>query len=67
MNTKTITVYGLCFLVLQAIINCGIFVTFPQMAAYAVPKEQFKMILDDLKEIKQSQQIIINELIQNKG
>lgn len=63
MNNKDFIVGGIAFVVLQFILSAGIFVKFSDMQAYAVSKEQFQIILDDLGDIKKSQQIIINELI----
>jgi len=52
MNIKQLTVYGLVFAVIQAIVSCGIFVTFPQMAAYAAPKDAIEQIHEQLNRIE---------------
>ena len=59
MDKRTLIYTGLVFGVVQSIVNLGIFVTFPQMAAYAVSKDQFSMVRDDVKEIKQDQKEIL--------
>lgn len=63
MNNKDLVIGGLAFFVIQFLISAGIFVKFSDMTAYAVSKDQFQIILDDLQDIKQSQQTIINKLI----
>lgn len=63
MNNKDFIIGGIAFVVLQFILSAGIFVKFSDMTAYAVSKDQFQMILDDLQDIKRSQQTIINKLI----
>lgn len=60
---KDIIIGGIAFFVIQFLISAGIFVKFSDMTAYAVSKDQFQIILDDLHEIKESQKIIINELL----
>ena len=52
-NIKQISLYGLIFIIIQSIINCGIFVTFPQMTAYAASKEDLVNILGQLERIEQ--------------
>lgn len=51
MNKKELAVYGLVWLVIQASISCGIFVTYPQMAAYAVSKDNMQQIIERLNII----------------
>lgn len=63
MDNKNLILSGIALFVVQFIISAGIFVKFPDMTAYAVSKDQFQTILDDLQDIKQSQQTIIKELI----
>lgn len=53
MNIKQITLYGIVFIVIQSIISCGIFVTFPQMAAYAASKDDLTVIHSQLQRIEQ--------------
>lgn len=53
MNIKQITLYGIVFIVIQSIISCGIFVTFPQMAAYAASKDDLTAIHSQLQRIEQ--------------
>ena len=53
MNIKQITVYGLVFIVMQSIISCGIFVTFPQMTAYAASKDDLTSIHSQLQRIEE--------------
>lgn len=53
MNLKQITIYGLVFIVIQSLISCGIFVTFPQMAAYAASKDDLTSILHQLQRIEE--------------
>lgn len=65
MNNKDFIIGGIAFVVLQFILSAGIFVKFSDMTAYAVSKDQFQLILDDLQEIKHSQQTIIEKLIKN--
>lgn len=48
-NIKSLTIGGVAVVVIQIIISCGLFVTFPQMAAYAVSKDNFNLILEQLK------------------
>ena len=60
---KDIIIGGIAFFVIQFLISAGIFVKFSDMTAYAVSKDQFQIILDDLQDIKKSQQIIISELL----
>lgn len=64
---KEIFIAGISFLVIQFVVSAGIFVKFSDMQAYAVSKDQFQLILDDLKDIKRSQSIILTELTRNKG
>ena len=44
--------YGIAILVVQIIINLGIFVKFPDMQAYAVSKDSFSMVIDRLDRIE---------------
>lgn len=53
MNLKQITIYGLVFIVIQSLISCGIFVTFPQMAAYAASKDDLTSIHHQLQRIEE--------------
>ncbi len=65
MNNKDLIIGGIAIFIIQFLISTGIFVKFSDMAAYAVSKDQFQIILDDLQDIKLSQQKIINVLIKN--
>lgn len=53
MNKKQITLYGIIFIIIQSIISCGIFVTFPQMTSYAAPKDSILQIEQQLTRIEQ--------------
>jgi len=44
--------YGIALLVVQIIINLGIFVKFPDMQAYAVNKDSFSMVINRLDRIE---------------
>lgn len=52
MDKKTLLVYGLVFAVIQAVLNLGVFVTFPQMTAYAASKESIMQIEEQLNRIE---------------
>lgn len=52
MDIKKITICGIIFLVIQAIINTGIFVTFPQMTTYAASKDSIAKIEAQLARIE---------------
>lgn len=52
MNIKQLAMYGLVFTMIQAIISCGIFVTFPQMTAYAASKDDLTIIHSQLERIE---------------
>lgn len=52
MEKKHFIIYGLVYLVTQTLISTGIFVTFPQMTAYAAPKETLKAIYENLQRIE---------------
>lgn len=52
MNKKQLATYGLAFIVIQTIISCGIFVTFPQMTAYAASKDSIEAIQQQLTRIE---------------
>lgn len=51
-NHKHLILYGFVYLVIQTIISTGIFVTFPQMTAYAAPIESLKQIQEHLHRIE---------------
>lgn len=52
MNKKQLATYGLAFIIIQTIISCGIFVTFPQMTAYAASKDSIEAIQQQLTRIE---------------
>ena len=43
---------GVVIVIIQFLISCGIFVTYPQMTAYAVSKDTMELILDKLDKIE---------------
>lgn len=51
-NTKKLIGLGLVWVVIQAIISAGIFVTFPQMEAYAASKDSFEQVVTHLENIE---------------
>lgn len=53
MNKKTLIIYGLILVVVQGFISLGVFVTFPQMAAYAAPKDSIVQIEQQLNRIEE--------------
>jgi hypothetical protein len=52
MNKKTLITYGLVLVVIQTLLSCGIFVTFPQMTAYAASKDSIQQISEQLNRIE---------------
>lgn len=52
MNKRTLVVYGLVLLVIQIIMSLNIFVTFSDMAAYAVSKDSMQMLIERLDRIE---------------
>ena len=52
MNRRTLFVYGLVLLVIQIIMGLNIFVTFSDMAAYAVSKDSMQMLIERLDRIE---------------
>lgn len=53
MDKRTLAIYGIVFLVLQFILNCGIFVRFSDMEAYAASKDSMVQITEQLTRIEQ--------------
>lgn len=51
MNKKELATYGLVLVVIQVLVSCGVFVTYPQMAAYAVSKDNMQLIIERLNVI----------------
>lgn len=51
MNKKELATYGLVLIVIQSLVSCGIFVTYPQMAAYAVSKDNMELVIERLNVI----------------
>lgn len=47
LNKRDLILFGLVFLVMQALINMGVFVTYQQMVAYAAP-------ITDITKIEQA-------------
>lgn len=52
MKYKKEITTGIVFVVIQFCISCGIFVTYPQMAAYAVSKDTMELVLIKLNKIE---------------
>ena len=52
MNKKQLVSYGLVLVVIQTLVSCGIFVTFPQMAAYAASKDSIEQVREQLTRIE---------------
>lgn len=59
MDNKKLITMGIAWLVIQTIISCGIFVTFPQMASYAVSKDSFSIIEKQLQRIEEKVDMIL--------
>lgn len=55
---------GIVLIVIQVLISCGIFVTFPQMAAYAVSKDVMELVMEKLNRIETK---LDNLTINDKG
>lgn len=51
MNKKEVTAYIVAITVIQCLVSCGIFVTYPQMTAYAVSKDTMEVVLQKLDKI----------------
>lgn len=52
MNKKQLASYGLVLVVIQTLVSCGIFVTFPQMTAYAASKDSIEQVREQLTRIE---------------
>lgn len=52
-NIKQLATVGLVWTVIQTAINCGVFVTFQQMTAYAAPKDAISKIETQLNRIEE--------------
>lgn len=52
MNKKQLASYGLIIVIIQTLISCGIFVTFPQMTAYAASKDSIEQVREQLNRIE---------------
>lgn len=52
MDKKQIMIYGIVLVVIQCLISCGIFVTYPQMVAYAASNEDIQVIHNQLQRIE---------------
>lgn len=53
MNKKTLFVYGFVVVIIQTLLSLGVFVTFPQMTAYAAPKDSIIQIEKQLQRIEE--------------
>lgn len=53
MDKKVLITQGLIYSIISAFINWGIFVTFPQMVAYAASKEDISKIETQLQRIEE--------------
>jgi hypothetical protein len=53
MKIKDLAIYGIVMIVINTCVACGIFVTFPQMAAYAASKDDLTAIHSQLQRIEQ--------------
>lgn len=51
MNKRELATYGLVLVVIQVLVSCGIFVTYPQMTAYAVSKDNMQLVIERLNVI----------------
>lgn len=64
MTKKDLALYGIVVVVVQCLIGWGIFVTMPQMVAYAAPKESITKIEVQLNRIEEKvDRIIMSERI----
>ena len=52
MDKKQLAVYGIVLVVIQCLISCGIFVTYPQMTAYAASQNDITAIHAQLQRIE---------------
>lgn len=52
MNKKELIILGLVYITIQALLNLGVFVTFPQMTAYAAPRGDITKIEAQLTRIE---------------
>lgn len=52
MDRKNLISYGLVLVVIQMLMSLKIFVTFTDMAAYAVSKDSMQMIIERLDRIE---------------
>ena len=66
MDKKALITGGFVFLIAQAFINLGIFVTFPQMASYAASKDSIQQLLQQVSIIQKDVSDIKNYLMSNK-
>ena len=62
MNKKQLIISGLVYCVISVLINWGIFVTFPQMVAYAASKEDITKIEHQLNRIEEKLDNVILRL-----
>lgn len=51
MNKKELATYGFVLVAIQCLVSCGLFVTYPQMAAYAVSKDNMQLVIERLNVI----------------
>lgn len=52
MDKKQLAIYGITMVVIQSLISCGIFVTYPQMTAYAASQDDITNIHNQLQRIE---------------
>lgn len=53
MSNKKLLIYGIVYLVIQFLITAHIFVTFPEMTAYAASKDSVEQIMKQLTRIEE--------------
>ena len=52
MDKKQLMIYGIVLVVIQCLVSCGIFVTYPQMTAYAASQSDITAIHAQLQRIE---------------
>jgi hypothetical protein len=61
MNKKELATYGIAMVVVQVLVSCGVFVTYPQMVAYAVSKDTMEIVLKKLDTIDTNVTLLLKE------
>jgi hypothetical protein len=61
MTKRDIYIFGIAFIVLQSLISCKFFVTYSDMAAYAVSKDSMQMIITRLDAMDHKLDILMGE------